>query len=162
VGAKPAEGGEGQHRRPVLRVGLDQQVSAVVVAKRKFRESDDHIPLMFVSLVSQSGQRSVHVLTSDRERLADHLEVPVAPILAVRRMKVAKPARNLSGLGRVSDEADLKRLHPAEVPTPLADTSTSADGLTVYTRPARRKVPLIGMRVKVSRAADRRRSDACG
>jgi hypothetical protein len=91
----------------VLRVGLDQQVAAVTVTERELRESDDHVPPTLVSMLGQSGQRGVRVLTGDRERLADHLEVPVAPTLAVRRMEVAKPAGYLSGLGRVSDKADL-------------------------------------------------------
>jgi hypothetical protein len=54
VHAKPAERGQGQHRRPMLRVSLDQQVSAVTVAKRKFGESDDQIPFVCMSLVRQS------------------------------------------------------------------------------------------------------------
>jgi hypothetical protein len=82
---------------------------------------------MLVSLVSQAGQRSVHVLTSNRERLADDLEVPVA-IMAVRQMQVAKPAGYLRGLGRVSEKADLKRLHPAGVPIPLADKHLGRSG----------------------------------
>jgi hypothetical protein len=128
VGAKPAERGQGQHRRPVLRVGRDQQVPAVAGAQRQFRDPYDYIPPMLVSLVSQARQRSVHVLTSDREGLADHLEVPFAEILAVRRMEVAKPARNLSGLGRVSDKADLKRLHPAGYPSRSPDKHLGRSG----------------------------------
>ncbi|GAA2758471.1 hypothetical protein GCM10009872_38310 [Actinopolymorpha rutila] len=128
----------------MLRVGLDQQVSAVFVAKRKFRESDDHIPLMFVGLVVQSGQRSVYVLTSDRERFAHHLEGPVAPILAVGRMEVAEAARYLSGLGRVSDKADAYRLHLAAVPAALPQkrASTLVDRCR-RSRPAAAN-PLIG------------------
>jgi hypothetical protein len=82
----------------VLRFGLDQQVAAVAVAEGELRVSDDHVPPTLVSMLGQSGQRGVHVLTGDRERLADDLEVPFAPILAVRRMEVAKPAGYLVGL----------------------------------------------------------------
>jgi hypothetical protein len=62
VHANPAERRQGQHCRPLLRVRLDQQVSTVAVAKRKFREPDDQVPLMFMSMVGQSGQRGLHVL----------------------------------------------------------------------------------------------------
>jgi hypothetical protein len=113
VHANPAQRRQGQHRSPLLRVGLNQQVSTVAVAKRKFREADDEVPTVFVSMVRQSGQRGVHVLTSEGERLADHLDVPVLPVVAVWWVEVAEPACNRSGLGRVSDKADANRLHPS-------------------------------------------------
>jgi len=53
------------------------------------------------------------------------------PTLAGRRVNVAEPARNLSGLCRVRDKADLNRLHLASAPQrPLASPEQAADRCT--------------------------------
>ena len=76
VHAETAQCGQGQHRGPLGRIGLDQEVVAIVVSERKFREPDDEVPSMVMSLGLQSRQRGLHVLTCGREGLADHLDVP--------------------------------------------------------------------------------------
>ena len=81
---------------------------------------------MFTGLVLQTRQRGVHVLRSDGERLADHLDGPDLP--SVRRIHVTEPARNLSGFGRDGHKADVNKLHVASVPT--APTQKRVDRCT--------------------------------
>ena len=76
VHAKPTQCGKRQHSRASLRVGLDQQVSAVAVAKRKLGQADDEVPFVLARLVPQPPDRGVDVLGTDRERLAHDLDVP--------------------------------------------------------------------------------------
>ena len=64
VHTEPAERGQRQHRRPSLRVGLDQQVPAVVVAKRKLGQADDEVPFVLTSLVPEPRHRGVDVLAN--------------------------------------------------------------------------------------------------
>ena len=127
VHAEPAQRGQRQHRRPSLRVGLDQQVPAVVVAKRKFGQADDEVPFVLASLVLQPPQRGVDVLGTGGERLAHDLDVPGVAILAVRRVEVAHPARDLGGRGRVGHKADVDRLHASNLPTAPAQKPPSVD-----------------------------------
>jgi hypothetical protein len=54
VHAEPAKCGQGQHRRPLLRIGLDQEVSAVAVAEWELGEPDDEVPSMVASLRRQA------------------------------------------------------------------------------------------------------------
>jgi hypothetical protein len=115
----PAERREREHRGPALRVGLDQQVATVAVAKGKLGDADHQVPLMLVDTVRQPGQRGLRVLTADGERLADHGDVPCPPILAVSSGEVVEPARDLGGLGRIGDEADLSSTHLEPVPTTI-------------------------------------------
>ena len=127
VHPEPAERGQRQHRRPSLRVGLDQQVPAVVVAKRKLGQTDDEVPVVLASLVVQPRHRGVDVLGTGGERLAHDLDVPGAAILAARRVEVTDPVRDLGGRGRVGHQADMDRLHPSQLPTTLS-TETSGTG----------------------------------
>ena len=129
VHPEPAERGQRQHRRPSLRVGLDQQVAAVVVAERKLGQADHEVPAVLASVVPQPRHRGVDVLATGGERLAHHLDVPGVAILAARRVEVADPARDLGGRGRVGHKADLDNRHgydlsaPAPTETPESDTS---------------------------------------
>jgi hypothetical protein len=82
VHSEPAECRQRQHRRPALRVGLDQEVAAVVVVKGKFSQADYQVPFVLASVVSQSRHRSVDVLATGGERLAHHLDVPDVATLA--------------------------------------------------------------------------------
>ncbi|MFL6019799.1 MAG: hypothetical protein ACJ74A_01550 [Gaiellaceae bacterium] len=50
--SEPAQCGQRQHRSPSLRVGLDQQVPAVIVAKRKLGQPDDEVPFVLPSMLS--------------------------------------------------------------------------------------------------------------
>src|SRR4051794_37223561 len=71
---------------------------------------------MFLGMVRQPGQRGVHILTTDGEWLAHHLDVPGLAILAACGVEVAEPACNLSGFGRVGNKADVYRSHAAPIP----------------------------------------------
>ena len=129
VHPEPAERGQRQHRRPSLRVGLDQQVAAVVVAKRKFGQADHEVPVVLASVVPQPRHRGVDVLATGGERLAHHLDVPGVATLAARRFEVAHPAGDLGGRRRVGHQADVDNRHgydlstPASAETPESDTS---------------------------------------
>ena len=80
VHPQPAQRGQRQHRCPSLRVGLDQQVAAVVVAKRKLGQADDKVPFVLASMVVQPRHRGVDILRTGGERLAYHLDIPGAAI----------------------------------------------------------------------------------
>lgn len=54
VHAESAKCGQGQYRRPLLGIGLDQEVPAVAVAEWKLGEPDDEVPSMVVSLGRQA------------------------------------------------------------------------------------------------------------
>ena len=124
--AQPAERGQRQHRRPSLRVGLDQEVTAVVVVERKLGQTDHEVPFVLSSLVPQPRHRGVDVIGTDGERLAHDLDVPsVTTTLAARRVEVAHPARDLGGRGRVGHKTDVDWLHPFLVPTALVQTHRS-------------------------------------
>jgi hypothetical protein len=103
-----------------LRVSFDEEVAAVVVAKRKLGQPHDEVPLMLVSLVPQTRQRGVDVLGTGGERLTEDLDVPGAVMLAIRWVEVLDPMRHLGGRGRVSHETDVDGLHCPNVPTALA------------------------------------------
>src|SRR3954468_10702839 len=70
---------------------------------------------MFASLLRQSRQRDVHVLTSGGERLTDDFDVPGLSVPADLLVEVAHLARNHGGLGRVGHQSDT--LHFRLVPT---------------------------------------------
>ena len=124
---------------PLVRVSFDEEIAAVVVAQGKLGQPDDEVPLMLVSLVSQTRQRGIDVLRAGSERLADYLDVPGAVMVAVRWGEVLDPMRHLGGRGWISHETDVEGLHWRHVPTALAHTRqpTAKLGSSARSRSAR-------------------------
>jgi hypothetical protein len=117
VHTESAERGQRQHGPASLRVGLDEEVPAVVAAKRQLGQADDEVPFVLARLVPQPRQCGVDVLAPDGKRFVHDLDFPGAAILTARCVEVAYPARDLRGRGRVSHKADVDRLHCPNVPS---------------------------------------------
>ena len=83
-------------------------------------QADHDVPLVLTSLVPQPIHRGVDVFTTGGERLAHDLDVPRVAILTAWWVEVADLARNRSGRGWVSHQADADRLHSGLLPTTTA------------------------------------------
>jgi hypothetical protein len=115
--AKPAQGGQRQHRRAPLWVSSDQQIPTVVlVAQRKLGQADNDVPVMRASVLSQPRHRGLDVFAIIRERRADNVNVPGVVIVARRWAQVAQPPGDVSGCRRVGDQADVNGRHLRTLP----------------------------------------------
>jgi hypothetical protein len=86
-----------QHRSTLLRVCVDHEVSAVLVAERKLGEADDEVPVTLVRLVPQSRQKSVDVLAGRRSTARSRRRCPRRQDAGHRAGRDADRARTLSG-----------------------------------------------------------------
>jgi hypothetical protein len=120
VHAQAAQRGQRQHGGSPFRIGLDQQVPALVVVERQFGQADHEVPVLLARPALKPVHGGVDILGASRERLAHDRDVP--GVAAVGRPEIAQPPGDLGRGGRISDETDAKGVHENRVPIESRDT----------------------------------------